>query len=254
MTAVRLNNVSKRFAPGRLMRQPLYREVLRHAGRGTIPPSVTALDRVTLDLRLGSTVGVVGPNGAGKSTLLRIIAGIYQPTEGERTVRGRVACFFAGGAGAAPTLSVVDNVWLFSAIVGLTRNETLASLEQILETAELENDRHSRLEHLSFGMQQRLYFAVMIQAIRLATAYVYVIDEWLAGADRRYSEKSEQLMRAVPGAGRLVVFASHNTDGIRRMSDQVLYLRHGRVCMLGKTDEVLDAYLTGSSETAGTRP
>jgi ABC-type polysaccharide/polyol phosphate transport system ATPase subunit len=166
-------------------------------------------------------------------------------------VNGRVACFFGGGAGAAPTLSVLDNVWLFSAIVGLSRGETLASVEQILETAELENERHSRLEHVSFGMQQRLYFAVMIQAIRLATADVYVIDEWLAGADRRYSEKSEQLMRSVPGANRLVVFASHNTEGVRRMSDCVVYLGHGRVRLFGKTDDVLDAYLAESSGRPG---
>lgn len=247
MSAVRLSNVSKHFMPGRLMRRPLYRELLHHLDRGKTPPSVTALDSLTLELPRGATIGLVGPNGAGKSTLLRVIAGIYQPSQGEREVNGRVACFFGGGAGAAPTLTVLDNLFLFSATVGLSWAETIESSEQILETAELKKERYSRLEHLSLGMQQRLYFAVMIQTIALGKADIYVFDEWLAGVDRRYAERGEKLMRSVSRDDHTIIYASHDTEGVRRMSDLAIYLSHGRVRIFGEPDEVLKIYVAESN-------
>jgi len=50
---------------------------------------LTAVNHVSLDVHPGEVVGLVGDNGAGKSTLIKMIAGVYQPTEGEIYFEGR---------------------------------------------------------------------------------------------------------------------------------------------------------------------
>ena len=49
---------------------------------------VTALNNISLDIRLGEFLALMGPSGSGKSTLLHIIAGIDRPTNGQCVVQG----------------------------------------------------------------------------------------------------------------------------------------------------------------------
>jgi len=237
-----LRSVSKRFVHRR-RRRPIYRELGRALRGGSASDDVLALDGLDLELEGPSSIGLVGPNGAGKSSLMRIIAGIYRPDSGEVQVTGRVACFFGGKAGVAPSLSVRDNVWVQAAINGFTRAETSDALDDILAFAELASHADTRVEHLSFGMRQRLSFAVTLQTMRIAKASIYLFDEWMAGADARYKEKAEDAIGALRGPPRLVVYASHDLRRLRRMCDEVLYMRDGVVRLRGPASEVIDVYL-----------
>src|ERR1700712_3434934 len=88
-------------------------------------PGVVALDNVELRVRPGSVLALMGENGAGKSTLMKIIAGIYQPDEGEIRLRGKHISFesplAALQAGIAmihqelnlmPHMSIAENIWI----------------------------------------------------------------------------------------------------------------------------------------------
>lgn len=237
-----LQAVSKRFVHRR-HRQPIYRELVRAFRGGSEADDVLALDRLDLELSGPTSIGLVGPNGAGKSSLMRIIAGIYRPDSGDVRVSGRVACFFGGKAGVAPTLSVRDNVWIQSAINGLTRAETVAGMAGVLEFAELTSHADTRVEHLSFGMRQRLSFAVTLHTMRVGKADIYLFDEWMAGADARFKEKVEDAIGELDGSPRMVVYASHDLARLRRMCDEVLYMRAGVIRLRGSASEVIDAYL-----------
>lgn len=243
MHAVVLHNVSKMFVSTQKARRPLYRELWQHAGWGGAPYT-KALDGVTLALPLGATIGLVGANGAGKTTLLRVIAGIYRPSSGTRQIAGRVTCSFGAEPMVAPTLSVLDNLYLLSAIAGFSRAETTASVAAILDTADLQDYRLSRFEHLSFGMQQRLCFAVMLQSMILTKAQIYVFDEFLSGVDRQHRARGEQLLATIPRQHYTVLYATHDLDSLRRLCEQTIYLHQGQVQMFGKTQMVLDAYCT----------
>ena len=240
---VSLRSVTKRFLGDKRRRRPLYRELLLLRARGPQPGDVAALSNLTLDLEGPSAVALVGPNGAGKSTLLRVIAGIYRRYEGEVDVRGRVACFFGAKVGAAPALSVVDNVFLQAAINGMTHAEARASIDEILAFAELEDHPHTRAEHLSFGMRQRLFFSVTLQTMRLGKADIYLFDEWLAGADSRFREKVESALAALRDAPHLVVYASHDLSRLRGACEKAVFLKAGEVQMVGDAAAVLDAYV-----------
>lgn len=240
---IAIEGLSKAFVGHRRRRQPLYRELASLRATSNRQDDVKALDGIDLNLSGPASIALVGPNGAGKSTLLRIIAGIYRKYEGEVLVSGRLACFFGAKAGAAPSLSVLENVRLQAAFNGLTREQTRVGMDDILEFAELEDHRESRVEHLSFGMRQRLFFAITLQTMRLGIVQIYLFDEWLAGADARFREKVEDELTEMGADGRLVIYASHDIPRLRRMCDSALFLRHGRMEMVGETDEVLDRYL-----------
>jgi lipopolysaccharide transport system ATP-binding protein len=239
---ITLSHISKEFVRRGRGRRPLYRDVIRLLGGHYVLEQTVALDGVSLDIPSGSRVAIVGPNGAGKSTLLRIIAGIIQPSHGTAAVRGRVACFFEAGAGTAPALRVDDNIFLYGAIVGLTRREIVRSVDEILDFAELREHADARIEQLSFGMVQRLFFAIMAQTMKLGKADVFLFDEWFAGVDLRYQQKGEELIRRLPLAPRIVMYASHDLELLGRLCSTAVYLRGGRVRMFADTAAVVERY------------
>src|SRR5580698_10679793 len=81
------------------LRNALFGRVVGGALRRQSPAGnrvvVRALDNVSLTIHHGDQLGIIGHNGAGKSTMLRVFAGIYQPSEGEITIDGRVSPLFS---------------------------------------------------------------------------------------------------------------------------------------------------------------
>jgi ABC-type polysaccharide/polyol phosphate transport system ATPase subunit len=242
MTAIALRDVAKRFTLGTRHRRPLYRDLL-DALHGRPAKTMIALDGIDLNVLRGQRLGIVGPNGAGKTTLLRIVAGIYRPSGGACRVDGRLACFLEAGVGIAPTLSVLNNIHLYGAIVGLTRGEAKASIDRILEFAELDEFRFSAVEHLSLGMQQRLFFSIMVETMRRRKADVFLFDECLSGTDARFSEKSERLLQEVRHPEQTILYASHNLPHLARICETTIFLNHGQIQQGGRTEEVVRAYL-----------
>ena len=100
-------------------------------------PHFRALDGVSLDVLRGQSVGIVGENGAGKSTLLKIIAGVVRPSAGTVRVNGRVGALLELGSGFHPEYTGRENIHLSSALMGLSRRETQANLQRIVEFADI---------------------------------------------------------------------------------------------------------------------
>ena len=90
---------------------------------------VEALKNITMNLKDGDRVGLVGHNGAGKSTLLRLLSGIYEPTRGSATIRGRVAPVFDLGVGMDPEISGYENIIIRGLFLGQTRKQMLAKMD-----------------------------------------------------------------------------------------------------------------------------
>ena len=170
------------------------------------------------------------------------MAGIYRPSSGVRTVVGRVACFFDAGAGMAPVLSVHDNILLYGAILGISRRQTELAEEDILEFTELSDHRWTRVEHLSFGTQQRLFFAVMLEAMELGPAVTFLFDEMLGGADFRFKEKALERLERLDRPDALVVYAAHDMNLMSRLCKRGIFVQNGRIRMQGEIDEVIESY------------
>ena len=92
-----------------------------------------ALKDVSFSVNQGECVGIIGRNGAGKSTLLKIISRITSPTSGRIISRGRIASLLEVGTGFHPELSGRENIFLNGVILGMSKKEVLAKIDEIID-------------------------------------------------------------------------------------------------------------------------
>jgi ABC-type polysaccharide/polyol phosphate transport system ATPase subunit len=239
---IKLQAVNKSFMVSGRSRRPLYRQLinLRSSPRKTGVREV--LRNIQLEIQNGSRVAVIGHNGAGKSTLLRLIAGIYKPNSGEVRVDGRLCCFLEPGAGSASALPVRDNVFLYASLAGLGYRETKECLPRILEFCSLSSQEFTWVEHLSFGMQQRLFMSILLETMRIERAEVFLFDEFLMGVDQSFRSRVEDALTSFPSGEQIVLHASHDHELMRRTCPQAIWIDEGTIRHFGTTEEVLDLY------------
>lgn len=243
--AIRLSKVDKVFMAGGRSRRPLYRQILMMKSQGRMDRAKVVLKDVDLEIPEGSRVAVIGANGAGKSTLLRLIAGIYKPSGGAVKVDGPVCCFLEPGAGAAPSLPVRDNVFLYASLAGLGHRDTRKSLGRILDFSSLTDQAYTWVEHLSFGLQQRLFMSIQLEVMRLRRANVFLFDEFLMGVDKVFRAKVEEALTHFPSSDQIVLHASHDHNLMLRTCPTALWVDNAGIRRAGPTSEVLAEYRNG---------
>ena len=197
-----------------------------------------ALNDVNLEIRAGEFFGIIGRNGSGKSTLLKILAGIYQPTQGKVKISGRLSPFIELGVGFNPELTARDNIFLNGAILGLDRKDVAAQFDEIIGFAELEDFVDQKLKNFSSGMQVRLAFSVAIRA----HAQILLIDEVLAVGDFEFQQKCFNVFRQLKREGRTIIFVSHDLSAISEFCDRVVVLDRGVVRGVYGADEAISEY------------
>ena len=194
-----------------------------------------ALKDVTFDVTPGTTVGLIGPNGSGKTTLLKIVAGILRPTEGRVVTRGRIAALLELGAGFHPELTGRENVYLNASILGLSRKETAAAFDSIVDFAELADFIDSQVKFYSSGMFVRLGFAVAVHV----DPQILLVDEVLAVGDEGFQRKCLERIGEFQREGRTIVFVTHAADLVRRICDDAVVLNRGKIHARGVPDQVV---------------
>lgn len=195
-----------------------------------------ALKDVSLTVRSGETVGLLGANGSGKSTLLKVIGGIIDPSEGEVARRGRVAALLELGAGFHPDLSGRENVFLNAAILGLSRQQTAASFESIMEFAEIGDFIDTQVKFYSSGMYVRLAFAIAVHA----DPDLLLVDEVLAVGDERFQAKCMDKIKEFQSEGRTILFVSHSPSLVAKLCSRAVVLSHGALMHDGDVDEGIE--------------
>jgi ABC-type polysaccharide/polyol phosphate transport system ATPase subunit len=199
-----------------------------------------ALDGLRFDLRPGERLGVVGDNGSGKTTLLRTIAGLYRPSAGRITVDGDVALVTGLGIGMLDELTVEENIFLYGAINGMSRDDVKSRLAEIVDWAELGEFRTARLKTLSTGMRSRLAFS----AVRHVDAGIYLMDEVLSAGDRNFKIKCDAVFADWKGSGRTFVVASHELEFVRGFCDKALWLNKGHQMAYGEPSAIIEQYVS----------
>lgn len=204
---------------------------------------VRALHEITFTIHAGERVGLVGHNGAGKSTLLRAIAGIFESSQGDLHIKGDVHSLLDAGAGMNPDLTGRENIRLYAASLGYTRQAS-QMLEQDVETfAELGAFLDMPVRLYSAGMGVRLGFA-------LATAPrpdILLMDEWFMAGDQGFHERAEQRLHSLVDYADILVLTSHELYVLRKWCTRIIWLEHGRMRMDGPAKDILDAYEAAAS-------
>lgn len=197
-----------------------------------------ALNDVTVQIRAGSTIGLIGHNGSGKSTLLKVIGGIIQPTTGDVRQRGRVAALLELGAGFHPDLTGRENVFLNASLLGLTQEQTEARFSEILDFSGVGDFIDTQVKFYSSGMYVRLAFAVAVHT----DPDILLVDEVLAVGDEQFQKKCLDKIRSFQEEGRSIIFVSHALGQIEDLCDRVLLLDHGKVVFDGVPETAIERF------------
>jgi lipopolysaccharide transport system ATP-binding protein len=208
---------------------------------------VWALKDVSLDVLAGEVLGIIGPNGAGKSTLLKILSRVTAPTSGRVTLRGRIGSLLEVGTGFHPELTGRENIFLNGAVLGMTRAEVRAKLDEIIAFSGCERYLDTPVKRYSSGMIVRLGFAV---AAHLEPE-ILVVDEVLAVGDAEFQRRCMGKMHDVSRSGRTVLFVSHNMMAVQSLCTRAAVLKGGRVVAQGAVGDCIAQYLTASADPSG---
>jgi lipopolysaccharide transport system ATP-binding protein len=197
-----------------------------------------ALQPIDLTVQQGEVIGLIGKNGAGKSTLLKLLAGTVQATSGQVQINGRVSAILELGASFHPDMSGHDNVYLTCAIQGLTRAETAAAYNDIVEFAGIGEFIQRPVKTYSSGMVMRLAFAIATHV----NPDILIIDEALSVGDGVFARRSFDRIMEFRKAGKTIFFCSHSLYQVEALCDRVLWLEKGVVRQQGKPASVITAY------------
>ncbi|WP_291537791.1 MULTISPECIES: ABC transporter ATP-binding protein [unclassified Comamonas] len=224
---------------------------------------VNALTDISFDVREHEIRSIIGPNGAGKSSMLNCINGVYTPTEGSITFRGKTFSHMnsrqVAEMGVARTfqnlalfkgMSVIDNIMtgrnlkIKSGILmqalrwGPAEREELAHrefVEHIIDFLEIQAHRKTPVGQLPYGLQKRVDLG---RALAMEPQ-VLLLDEPMAGMNvEEKQDMSRFIMDVNDEFGTTIVLIEHDMGVVMDISDRVVVLDYGRKIGDGTPDEV----------------
>lgn len=244
-TLIKVDGASKKFC--RSLKKSLWyglqdlgREVTgrRHGGDGKLrQDEFWAINGVTVELKRGECLGLLGRNGAGKTTLLRMLNGLIKPDGGRIEMRGRIGALIALGAGFNPILTGRENIYINGSVLGLTKDEIDAKVDEIIDFAELEEFIDMPVQSYSSGMTVRLGFAI-------ATSIqpdVLLLDEVLAVGDASFRHKCYQRIHRII-SNCAVIIVSHSMDQIAAVATKVGLMQGGKLTVFNDVTAGISAY------------
>jgi len=257
---LKVDNISKQYRLGQVGTGSLLHDINRwwHKIRGLEDPYlkigevndratkgesdyVWALRDINFEVERGEIVGIIGKNGAGKSTLLKLLSRVTAPTTGSVKFGGRVASLLEVGTGFNGEMTGRENIYLNGAILGMTKKEITAKLDEIIEFSGCERYIDTPVKRYSSGMYVRLAFAVAA----FLEPEILIVDEVLAVGDAEFQKKAIGKMQDISrGGGRTVLFVSHNMAAVKSLCTRGVVLEHGKVVFDGGIDDVVDYYLS----------
>lgn len=206
--------------------------------------ALTAVDRVSLEIRAGEIFGILGPNGAGKTTLIESIVGLRRPDTGSIRIAGFDIKTHAHEVRQRVGLSLQSTSMPQEAkVIELAR--LYASLyadpvpvSTLLHQFGLEEAANARCSKLSGGLKQRLALALAI----VGRPEVVFLDEPTTGLDPRARRQLWEHILALKKGGRTIVLTTHYMEEAERLCDRVAILDRGRLLALGSPMQLVKEY------------
>lgn len=205
-----------------------------------------ALDCVSFEVKKGERIGIIGHNGAGKSTLLKLISRVTGPAEGKIHLNGRVASMLEVGTGFHQELTGRENVYMNGAILGMTKKEIDAKMEDIIEFSEVRQFIDTPVKRYSSGMYVKLAFSVAAHL----DSEIMIMDEVLAVGDMAFQNKCLTKMRDVSEKeDKTILYVSHNMSTIKQLCNRVIVLNKGRIIYDGEVETGIAKYIQNNFDS-----
>ncbi len=198
-----------------------------------------ALHDINFLLHRGDALGIIGLNGSGKSTLLQVIAGVLQPSSGTAIVHGRVAALLELGSGFNQEMTGRENVFINAAVLGMSREQIAARLEDILAFADIGEYVDQPVKTYSSGMMMRLAFAVQVHV----DPDILIVDEALSVGDARFQAKAMTRIDEIMARGTTLLFVGHDLNAVKSFCRRAMLLERGQLILEATPEEVITEYL-----------
>ncbi|MFD0559504.1 ABC-2 type transport system ATP-binding protein [Stackebrandtia endophytica] len=200
--------------------------------------SKTAVDGISLQVRVGETFGVLGRNGAGKTTTMEMVAGLRRPTKGSVRILGLDP--FTDRAEVRQVLGVqlqqanLHDALTARELVNLYRSFYPDPLDtdRALAMVELQEKAKTRFGNLSGGQMQRLSIALAL----VGRPRVVILDELTTGLDPKARRRVWATIESL--REQTVVLVSHAMDEVERLCDRVALIDAGRIIAQGTPDDL----------------
>lgn len=233
--AISVENVSKIY---KLYNKPSDRLKEALGSKKVMAKEHFALADVSFQVGRGETVGIIGTNGSGKSTILKIITGVLNPTGGKVVIDGRISALLELGAGFNMEYTGVENVYLNGTMMGFSKEEIDAKLDDILSFADIGDFVSQPVKTYSSGMFVRLAFAVAINI----EPEILIVDEALSVGDVFFQSKCYHKFEEFKRMGKTILFVSHDLSSISKYCDRVILLDKGHKRAEGAPKQIVDMY------------
>ena len=237
-TMIKVNHVSMKFNLNKEKVDNL-KEFMIRLVKGRIEyEKFVALNDICFEVKKGDRLAILGFNGAGKSTLLKTIVGVYKPTEGTIEKKGVIAPLLELGAGFDPNYTGRENIYLYGAILGYSRDYIESKVQEIIDFSELGHFIEVPVKNYSSGMRARLGFSI-------ATAVdpdILILDEVLSVGDAKFRKKSLAKVQSMFDKGVTVLFVSHSIDQIEAICNKAILLEKGNIIAQGDAADIVAEY------------
>lgn len=222
--------------------------------------SLTAVDRVNIQVEEGEIFGLLGPNGAGKSTIISMLCTILKPTSGTALVNGfdvvrdpsqvrkSIGIVFQDPS-VDDRLTGRENLEMHADLYGVPESEERSQIERVLELVELSDRSNDQVRTYSSGMRRRLEIARSL----VHTPKVLFLDEPTIGLDPQSRDHIWSYIRELLKSEDLtIILTTHYMEEADRLCDRVAIIDHGQIVALD-SPESLKEKLGGETITVRTK-
>ncbi|MBT2582693.1 ABC transporter ATP-binding protein [Planococcus sp. ISL-109] len=197
-----------------------------------------AVDRVDFELTEGSATALIGPNGSGKTTTLSMLAGLLESTGGEiQRKKGLSVGFLPQYPRFFPWLTALEFTEMAAKLSGVDPRKARQQAQRTLEFVGLHQVAGKKVGGFSGGMKQRLGLA---QAM-VHQPSLLLLDEPISSLDPTGRREVMELLKSLLGQT-TILYSTHILNDAEEMTDQLLFLRKGRLVEQGSLDQVRSRY------------
>ena len=204
----------------------------------------TAVQGISFTLNPGDIFGFIGSNGAGKTTTIRMLSTLLEPTSGTATLNGidilenpmqirRMIGYMPDFFGLYDDVKVWEYLDFFASIYGVQKRDKV--IDEVLELTDLGIKKHSFVQSLSRGMQQRLCLARCL----VHDPKLLLLDEPASGLDPRARSELKGLITELGKMGKIVIVSSHILPELSDFCTSVGIIERGNLLAFGDVASVV---------------
>lgn len=206
--------------------------------------TITAVDKLNLEIQQGELFSLLGVNGAGKTTTIKMLTCLTKPTDGDAVVGGysvtkepeqvkRLIGVSPQETAVAPNLSVKENLELICGIHGFSKEKTQAKIRELSGQLALDTILQRKAGKLSGGWQRRVSIAMAL----ISEPQILFLDEPTLGLDVMARRELWEVIRLLKGRI-TIILTTHYMEEAEALSDRIGIMKNGRMLAVGTVEEL----------------